>query len=91
MVCLIGVKTGKMENRERKIEWKMTFSTVCLRGGGGEKSDGADKFSLFSFQNTISLNWRENWEQYLDKTVPPLLMFLAFFFFFFFFDFSFLW
>ena len=43
-VCLVGVKTGKMENRKRKIWWKMTFSTIWLRGRGGEKSGGAHKF-----------------------------------------------
>ena len=30
-VCLVGVKTGKMENRKRKIWWKMLFSTIWLR------------------------------------------------------------
>ena len=67
----------------------MSGKGVWLRGGGEEKSGGAHKFSLLPLQNTISLNWRENWEQYLDKTVPPLLMFLAFSFFFFFLTFPF--
>ena len=54
---------------------------------GVEKSGGANKFSLpRPLQNTISPNWRENWskkwEKYLNKTVPPLLTFLASFFFF---------
>ena len=69
-VRLIGVKTGRMKNRERKIGWKMTFVTVWLRGGGGEKSGGAHKFSLLPLQNTISPNWSEKWEKYLDKTAP---------------------
>ena len=30
-VCLVGVKTERMENRKRKIVWKMLFSTVWLR------------------------------------------------------------
>ena len=60
--------------------------------GGGEKSGGANKFSLpCPLQNTISPNWRENWskkwEKYLNKTVPPLLTFLASFFFFYTFPF----
>ena len=83
-VCLVGVKIGRMENRERKIWWKMTFFTVWLRGGGGEKSGGAHKFSLLPLQNTISPNWREDWskkwKKYLNKTAPPLLTFLDFFF-----------
>ena len=82
-VCLVGVKIGRMENRERKIWWKMTFFTVWLRGGGGEKSGGAHKFSLLPLQNTISPNWREDWskkwKKYLNKTAPPLLTFLDFF------------
>ena len=34
-VSLVGVKTRRMENKERKIWWKMVFSTVWLRGRGG--------------------------------------------------------
>ena len=30
-VRLDGMKTGMMENRERKIEWKMTFSLIWFR------------------------------------------------------------
>ena len=30
-VCLVGVKTRRMENKERKIGWKMAFSIVWLR------------------------------------------------------------
>ena len=83
-----------MENRERKIRWKMTFSTISLRGGGGEKGGGTHKFSLLPLQNTISPNWRENWsekwEKYFDKTTPTsFLHFWLLFFFFFFFYFSF--
>ena len=48
----------------------MTFFTVWLRGGGGEKSGRAHKFSLLPLQNTISPNWSEKWEKYLDKTAP---------------------
>ena len=81
-VRLIGVKTGRMKNRERKIGWKMTFFTVWLRGGGGEKSGGAHKFSLLPLQNTISPNWSEKWEKYLDKTAPTSFNISGFFFFF---------
>ena len=86
---MVGVKTEMMENRERKIRWKMTFSTISLRGGGGEKGGGTHKFSLLPLQNTISPNWRENWsekwEKYFDKTTPTsfLHFWLLFFFFFF--------
>ena len=85
---MVGVKTEMMENRERKIRWKMTFSTISLRGGGGEKGGGTHKFSLLPLQNTISPNWRENWsekwEKYFDKTTPTsfLHFWLLFFFFF---------
>ena len=48
----------------------MTFSTIWLRGGGGEKGGGTHKFSLLPLQNTISPNWNEKWEKYLDKTAP---------------------
>ena len=30
-VCLVMVKSGKMENRQRKIKWKMTFSPVQFK------------------------------------------------------------
>ena len=66
---------------------------VWLRGGE-EKNGGAYKFSFIPFQNTISPNWRENWNEkcgkYLDKIVPTSFNVSSFFFFFFFssFDFS---
>ena len=84
---MVGVKTEMMENRERKIRWKMTFSTISLRGGGGEKGGGTHKFSLLPLQNTISPNWNEKWEKYFDKTTPTsfLHFWLLFFFFFSFF------
>ena len=45
-VCLVGMKTGRMENRERKIRLKMTFFTLWLRGRGGrEKWWGPQVFS----------------------------------------------
>ena len=40
----------------------MALFTVWLRGGRGEKSGAAHKFSL-PLQNTISPNWRENWSE----------------------------
>ena len=54
---------------------------VWLRGGGEEKNDGAHKFSLIPFQNTISPNWSENWEKYLNKTTPTSYKNTGFFFF----------
>ena len=30
-VCLVGVKTKKLENRVRKIGWKMTIFTVLFK------------------------------------------------------------
>ena len=30
MVCLVRVKTGRMENKEKKIGWKMMFSIIWL-------------------------------------------------------------
>ena len=30
-VCLVGVKTGRMEKKERKIWWKIEFSLVWSR------------------------------------------------------------
>ena len=56
----------RMENREKKIWWKMALFTVWLRGGGEEKSGAAHKFSL-PLQNTISPNWRENWSEKWKK------------------------
>ena len=58
----------------------MTFFSIWLRGGGGEKSGGAHKFSLLPLQNTISPNWSEKWEKYLDKTAPTSFNVFGFFF-----------
>ena len=68
----------------------MTFSTIWLRGGGGEKGGGTHKFSLLPLQNTISPNWNEKWEKYFDKTTPTsFLRFWLLFIYLFFFYFSF--
>ena len=76
-------ETGRMENKEGKIGWKMAFSTIWLKGRGGEKSGGAH-------QNTISPNWSEKWQKYLDKTAPTsFLRFWLLLFFLISFDFSF--
>ena len=45
-VCLVGVKTGRMKNRERKIRWKMLFSTVWLRKENRRDRKQGRKFSL---------------------------------------------
>ena len=56
----------------------MSGKGVWLRGGG-EKSDEAHNFSLLLLQNTISPNWSEEWENYLDNIAPT--SFNVFFFF----------
>ena len=63
-LCLVRVKTWVMENRERKIWWKMAFSTIWLRGGGGEKSGRAHKFSLLppSKYNFSKLERKLEWK-----------------------------
>ena len=45
-VCLVGVKTGRIENRKRKIEWKMLLSTVWLRKENRRDRKQGRKFSL---------------------------------------------
>ena len=45
-VCLVGVKTGRMENRERKIGRKMLFFTVWLGKENGKDRNPGRKFSL---------------------------------------------
>ena len=87
-----------MENREKKIGWKIAFFTVWLRGwgGGGEKSGGTHQFSLLLLQNTISPNWRElEWKvgkifgQNCHHIFFTFLASSSFFSFFFFFSFDF--
>ena len=45
-LCLVGMKTGRMKNRERKILWKMKFSTVWLGKENGEDRKPKRMFSL---------------------------------------------
>ena len=45
-MCLVGVKTGRMKNRERKIWWKMLFSTVWLRKENRRDRKQRRNFSL---------------------------------------------
>ena len=59
-----------MKKKKWKIGVKIGGNGVWLRGGGREKSGGTHKFSLLPFQNTISPNWSEKWEKYLDKIAP---------------------
>ena len=96
MVILIFWLIEMMENREKKIGWKIAFFTVWLRGwgGGGEKSGGTHQFSLLLLQNTISPNWRElEWKvgkifgqncHHIFFTFLASSSFFSFFFFFFF-------
>ena len=98
MVILIFWLIEMMENREKKIGWKIAFFTVWLRGwgGGGEKSGGTHQFSLLLLQNTISPNWRElEWKvgkifgQNCHHIFFTFLASSSFFSFFFFFSFDF--
>ena len=45
-VCLVGVKTERMKNKERKIGWKMLFFTVWLRKENKRERKQGRKFSL---------------------------------------------
>ena len=86
----------RMKNR-RENEWK-----GCLvERGRGEKSDGAQLFSLWVYQNSIFSKQRENWRE-KEKDVywtklpfsipqPIFCLFLTCLFGFFFFFFFFTW
>ena len=54
MVCLVGWILGRMEKKEWKIGEKMGEKGVWMKGGGGEKSGGAQPFSLWAHHNSIS-------------------------------------
>ena len=47
-LCLVGVKIGRMENRGRKIGWKIVFSTVWQKKENVEGGKPGRKFSLTS-------------------------------------------
>ena len=49
-----------MEKKEWKIGEKVGGKGVWMRGGGGEKSGGAQPFSLWAHHNSISPKWGEN-------------------------------
>ena len=44
-VCLVGVKTRMMKNREKKIGWKMLFSTIWLEKENRKDKKQETKFS----------------------------------------------
>ena len=56
--------------KEWKIGEKMSGKGVWLRGGGGEKSGGAQLFSFWAHQNSISPKWRENEEECVGQNCP---------------------
>ena len=58
-MCLVGVKTGRMENRERKIGWKMLFSTVWLGKENRKNRKPRRKFSLPGPLFLSSQIWRK--------------------------------
>ena len=45
-LCLVEVNLGRMENLERKIGWKIVFSTVWQREENIEDGKPGRKFSL---------------------------------------------
>ena len=49
-----------MEKKEWKKGEKIDEKGVWMRGGGGEKSGGAQPFSLWAHPNSISPKWGEN-------------------------------
>ena len=43
---MVGVKIGRMENRGRKLGWKIVFSTVWQKKENVEEGKSGRKFSL---------------------------------------------
>ena len=62
-LCLVGVKTGRIENRRRKIGWKTLFSTVWLGKKNGEDRKSRRKFSLLSLHFLSSQIGRKSWRK----------------------------
>ena len=62
-VCLVGVKTGRMKNRERKIWWKMLFFTVWLGNENRRDRKHGRKFSLPSPLFLSSKIWSKMWRE----------------------------
>ena len=59
-----------MEKKEWKIGEKMGGKGVWMRGGGGEKSGGAQPFSLWAHHNSISPKWGEKKEVCAGQNCP---------------------
>ena len=59
-----------MEKKEWKIGEKIGGKGVWMRGGGGEKSGGAQPFSLWAHHNSISPKWGENEEECARQNCP---------------------
>ena len=70
-----------MENRERKIGWKMEFFTIWLRGGGGEKSGGPTNFLSSPFKIQSLQIGVKSGKNIWTKLPPPLINISEFFFF----------
>ena len=70
-----------MENRERKIGWKMEFFTIWLRGGGGEKSGGPTNFLSSPFKIQSLQIGVKSGKNIWTKLPPPLINISDFFFF----------
>ena len=62
-VCLVGVKTGRIKNRERKIGWKMLFFTVWLGKENRRDRKHGRKFSLPSPLILSSKIGRKMWRE----------------------------
>ena len=65
----VDFKEDGNEKKKWKIEEKMSGKGIWLRGGG-KKSGGAQLFSLWAHQNSISLKWRENEENVCWTKLP---------------------
>ena len=81
-MCLVGVKTGRMENRERKIRWKMSFFTVWLRKENRRYRKQGEK--VFPPKPTFFIlpNWEQNgegkvvWNAFYTNTLSPTAHFI---------------
>ena len=62
-VCLVGVKTKRMKNRERKIGWKMLFSTIWLK-----KENRRESFPSRPTFFILPI-WKENGERKVLRNV----------------------
>ena len=77
-VCLVGMKTGRMKNRERKIEWKMLFSTVWLKKKIRETENRGESFpswAHFFYPPKLGGKWGEKSdEKYILHKYPHFII-----------------